>query len=381
MNRGLPQHLASEFRRKIETGQWARGQRLPTTRELAAAYQVSVNTVQSAFRMLEAHDLVERRPRRGGYVKMPAADGAADARRPTTVGFVGVFSHGGHGPEAEADEWKHKIIHGADAELSPVGYHPSLFSYAPDAADEVPRLTALITEARDRLAGVVCFLSPPVYGLIDVLDRLDVPWVTINRPRDNAVHNFVTHDAFAGSRLIGRCMARMGIKRVAVLSDPMRPGKSSADKFFGLMQGYIERGMPSRGVDFVAADAYFEADGYAALRRHVDEYGPPEAVFCAGDLLAAGALRLFRERGIDVPGRVKVIGSTGLKMAQYTHPSLTVLAVPMERMGNEAASMLLEMSREGVRRLLGRYVAAPLFVRESCPLPEELIREESAGLR
>ncbi len=377
MGQGLSQNLALEFRRKIETGQWASGQRLPTTRELAAKYQVSANTIQGAFRVLEAHDLVDRRPRRGGFVKLPSA--RREMSKATTVGFVGVFAH--LKEESDADEWTHRIIRGADVALTQAGYHPSLFSYSREEENATPRLLSLITEARDRLAGIVCFLSPPVYGLIDELDRLDIPWVTINRPHETAVHNFVTHDAFAGSRLIGRCMARLKVDRVAVLSDKMLPGKTSADKYFGLMQGYIERGMPSRGVDFIECDRYFEQDGYNHLRAYIERHGAPAAVFTSGDLLAVGAMRLLRELNVKVPGQVGVIGSTGLTMAEYTHPSLTVLPVPMEPMGAAAAQMLVEMSRDGVRRMIGRYVPAPLVVRESFRVPAELIKEEGVGLR
>ena len=377
MAQRLSQNLALEFRRKIETGQWVSGQRLPTTRQLAAKYQVSANTIQGAFRVLEAHNLVDRRPRRGGFVKLPSA--RRETSKVTTVGFVGVFAH--LQEESDADEWTHRIIRGADVELTQGGYHPSLFSYSREEQNATPRLLSLITEARDRLAGIVCFLSPPVYGLLDELDRLDIPWVTINRSHEAAVHNFVMHDAFGGSRLIGRCMARLKLDRIAVLSDRMLPGKTTADKYFGFMQGYIERGMPSRDVDFIECDRYFEQDGYNHLRAYIERYGPPKVVYTSGDLLAAGAMRLLRELDIKVPGQVQVIGSTGLNMAEYTHPSLTVLPVPMEQMGEAAARMLLEMSREGVRRMIGRYVPAPLVVRESFAIPPELIQEESVGLR
>src|SRR6476661_6439469 len=62
MHEGLSQRLARQFRQKIETGEWAVGKRLPTTRALAAELGVSINTIQNAFRQLEAHNLVERRP-------------------------------------------------------------------------------------------------------------------------------------------------------------------------------------------------------------------------------------------------------------------------------------------------------------------------------
>jgi LacI family transcriptional regulator len=375
MGQGLSQNLALEFRRKIETGQWASGQRLPTTRELAAKYQVSANTIQGAFRVLEAHDLVDRRPRRGGFVKGPVSRPESKA---TTIGVVRVF--GPDGQDSDVSEWTQRIVHGVESELVQAGYHPSLFGYSPTSDGEVQRLVAKIEQSAETLGGVVLFLSPAIYGLIDELDKRELPWVTINRAHEHASQNFVTHDAFAAARLIGRCLARMNIERIAVLSDPMRPGKSSSDKFFGLLQGYVERGMPSRNVDCLMGEGYLEQDGYAQMQEYLQQYGVPRVVLASGDLLALGAMRLFREQGIGVPSEVGLIGATGLTMGAYTHPSLTVLETPMERMGQEAGRMLLQMSRQNVTRLVGRYLPAPIVVRESFPIPAELLKEESAGL-
>jgi DNA-binding LacI/PurR family transcriptional regulator len=73
-----------------------------------------------------------------------------------------------------------------------------------------------------------------------------------------------------------------------------------------------------------------------------------------------------------------VIGSTGLEFAQHTHPTLSVLDTPMEQMGAAAGQMLLEMAQEGVRRMTGRYVKAGLILRESCPIPQDLLEREQA---
>src|SRR5437762_8382127 len=96
MHEALSQRLARQFRQKIETGEWAVGKRLPTTRALAAELRVSINTVQNAFRHLEAHDLVERRPRLGGFVKAKpsrtASPHAPAPRKATVLGVVTRFS-------------------------------------------------------------------------------------------------------------------------------------------------------------------------------------------------------------------------------------------------------------------------------------------------
>src|SRR2546428_7825421 len=111
MHEALSQRLARQFRQKIETGEWAVGKRLPTTRALAAELRVSINTVQNAFRHLEAHDLVERRPRLGGFVKAkPSRSGvpgsaSAAPRKATVLGVVSRFSE-----NPDADDFGHNIV-------------------------------------------------------------------------------------------------------------------------------------------------------------------------------------------------------------------------------------------------------------------------------
>jgi LacI family transcriptional regulator len=146
------------------------------------------------------------------------------------------------------------------------------------------------------------------------------------------------------------------------------------------MEGWLEKGKASRNVDYVQCDGYDEVAGYERMKQHVLRYGPPTGVFATGDLLAIGAMRALRELGRD-PGRdTHVVGATGLQLAAYAHPPLTVVQSPMEQMGQNAAQMLLTMAREGVRRMIGRYVGTKMVVRESCRIPEMMLDEERRAI-
>jgi LacI family transcriptional regulator len=373
MTEGVSKKLARTFREKIQTGQWPVGERVPTTRELAASYGVSVNTIQNAFRELEASDLVERKPRLGGFVKSRPGSGGAVRSQATTVAVVGPFTDVDY--STQQDGWGTRIIRGCDRELSEGGYHIAMFSYASDDAAALSKVLAHVDRTGESLAGVFCFLRPEILGLLEELDKRDIPWVSINRPGEHAAQNFVAHDAFEGGRLIGGCFARMGLKRVAVLSDPIETGRSSGDKLFGCIRGYVDNGGQLRDVDFINCHGHDEPAGYEHFAAYADKFGPPQAVLCSGDLLALGVLRVCRERNLRVPEDVGVIGSTGLQLAAYAHPALTVLEVPMERMGREAGRMLFEMAREGVRRMMGRFVPGSLVVRESFKVSEQVLAE------
>src|SRR6476659_6356064 len=155
MVEGVSRRLAKEFRDKIKTGQWPQGKRVPTTRELAAHYQVSVNTVQNAFRELEAFDLVERRPRLGGFVKTQPGVTTSKA---TTIAVVGSYTSAGMSTSEADESWGYRIIRGCDSEMAEAKFHLSMFSHPPRDPNALPKSLEMVDQAGDTLGGVLLFV-------------------------------------------------------------------------------------------------------------------------------------------------------------------------------------------------------------------------------
>jgi DNA-binding LacI/PurR family transcriptional regulator len=295
--------------------------------------------------------------------------------RATSVGVVGPLPSAG---QQVFQGWNYRIAHATEAALAKQDFHVSLLS-TPAGTLDFDRVRTRLDHLGADLAGVICLRLAGMQEMLDELDRRNIPWVTINRANDHYVHNFVTADNLQGGEMVGQLFARLGFGHVLMLGRPLVTGGSESEKYFGFMRGYLEGGQSTRNVDFVVCADWNEPSGYDAMKAHTERYGAPRGVFCVGDLLALGAIRYCREHNLAVPGDVGVIGATGLDVAAYAHPSLTVLQQPMEAMGIEAARMLLEMVREETRRLVGRFVPSPLIPRESLPIDAELLRQLAPG--
>jgi DNA-binding GntR family transcriptional regulator len=63
--------LAAELREAIEGGEYAPGDRLPSTRQLAESYEIAPMTVQHAMKVLRDEGLVVSHQGRGAYVQEP----------------------------------------------------------------------------------------------------------------------------------------------------------------------------------------------------------------------------------------------------------------------------------------------------------------------
>jgi LacI family transcriptional regulator len=68
----------------------------------------------------------------------------------------------------------------------------------------------------------------------------------------------------------------------------------------------------------------------------------PDALFCANDDLAAGALAALHEDGRSVPGDVALVGFDDRSSAQHLRPPLTTVALPLTAMGRRAGRLLLD---------------------------------------
>ena len=89
---------------------------------------------------------------------------------------------------------------------------------------------------------------------------------------------------------------------------------------------------------------YFAEDGgYQAVQQMVRlEEDAPTAYYAANDLMAIGVLRALRERGIQVPNQVSVIGTNDAPEAAHVYPSLSTLRVPYAQMASKAAEILIQ---------------------------------------
>ena len=73
--------------------------------------------------------------------------------------------------------------------------------------------------------------------------------------------------------------------------------------------------------------------------------------------------RGLRQRGLDVPGRVAVVGYDDIQLASYFHPPLTTVQQPIQEAGRALVAALLELT-EG-RPAPSQQLPTQLIVRHS----------------
>jgi LacI family transcriptional regulator len=67
----------------------------------------------------------------------------------------------------------------------------------------------------------------------------------------------------------------------------------------------------------------------------------PDAVICANDLLAIGAMQACRVAGLHCPGDISITGYNDIPLLDMLDPPLASVAMDLPKIGERAAAMLL----------------------------------------
>lgn len=110
-----------------------------------------------------------------------------------------------------------------------------------------------------------------------------------------------------------------------------------------------------------AADADTLEGGRQATRNLLASGYRPTAIICVNDIMAVGALRELRERGIRVPDDMSVTGFDNVKLSEFCYPALTTVHIPRDQIGHIICENLI--SKHGkVAAANGEIVVDPEFV-------------------
>ena len=163
-----------------------------------------------------------------------------------------------------------------------------------------------------------------------------------------------------GGRVATERLLQAGRKRIGLIN-----GQEGLDASRDRLKGY-RQALSSHDISFdpdlVKPGNWEPSSGYEMTQALMALANPPDAIFCANDMMAVGCLDALRELGLKVPDDISLIGFDDREIAQFTRPPLTTLVLPHYEMGEIAAEMLINAA--------GGLQAGPTQIKVECVLVE-----------
>ncbi|MEM8771187.1 MAG: LacI family DNA-binding transcriptional regulator [Pseudomonadota bacterium] len=194
-----------------------------------------------------------------------------------------------------------------------------------------------------RVDGVIAAteLSPEQVG---EFEKREVPLVFYNRHLTGSPVSSVCCDQEDGARQLVNGLYRAGHRKFVIFAGPPESVVGVERK-----TGAIER-LEELGVEDPAVfnGDYSYESGYALVGNLMNKKAsPPDAVICANDVMAIGALDAFRvNHGLTAPDDISVVGFDGVGPSHWKSYNLTTIRQPVRRMTEAAVNMLMEMIEE-----------------------------------
>ncbi|MGA4507103.1 LacI family DNA-binding transcriptional regulator [Propionibacteriaceae bacterium G1746] len=210
-----------------------------------------------------------------------------------------------------------------------------------------------------RVDGVV-HLTPHIDDPILASLNPDLPTVLcdvidISRPNLWTVHA----DDVLGGRLGAQHLVTQGARTIAIIAGP-----DDAPSARGRLDGHREALGGLFRPDLVIASPWGSEGGAGAMAALLAREPGIDAVLCASDRQAIGAMTVLATQGRRVPDDVRVVGFDDQAIAARTQPALTTVRQPITEVGAEAGRLL--------HRVLAGEAAASIL------LPTELVVRASA---
>jgi DNA-binding LacI/PurR family transcriptional regulator len=147
---------------------------------------------------------------------------------------------------------------------------------------------------------------------------------------------YVAADDRGGARRMVEHLLTTGRRRIATIAGPQdTPGGQQR------LEGYRDALGGLYDESLVAYGDYSRASGARAAEALLRSAPDLDAVFVANDRMATAALDTIAAAGRQVPTDVAVAGFDDSPVARLTHPPLTTMRQPFERISKEMVRMLL----------------------------------------
>jgi LacI family transcriptional regulator len=352
----LYKQLADGIRADIAAGKIKAGERIGSHHELAREYNVSLITVKRALSELIRDGVLFSRIGKGTYVNKPRTNSTLAQLK--TIGLV---------LRDLKSPFFSMIVHSVEEQASKHGYNILVANSSEQLEKEESQIRHFCNVG---VNGLIIASMTHKYTASRVLREIHAegyPYIVVSYVKDPDIY-FVGTDHEAGGYLAARHLIENGYRSIGYIN-----GEAGNDVGELRKQGFL-RALHENGL--VLSDRFHFRlrkrgewhdynSGYEIGKEVAAMVDGPRAVFAYNDLAALGFQQALIDRGIDVPGRVAIIGFDGIERGEYAPVPLTTVQQLSGDIGLLAVANLLK--RIDGQQVEPRMILSPrLVVRESC---------------
>lgn len=176
------------------------------------------------------------------------------------------------------------------------------------------------------------------------LENMSVPVVIVGQRLEG--YHCVYHDDYHAIYDMTRLVLEKGRRKLGFISAFHQDVAAGMERYRGYCDAVRDAGLKELAQNYVIADFTIRS-GYEKTKELLDTCKDLDAVVCAADEMAVGAMQYLRDAKIDVPGEIMVTGHGDSELSKVTTPMLNTIHYSYEESGEMAARMVLDILDKG----------------------------------
>lgn len=258
-------------------------------------------------------------------------DAAAQMLRTGATTYVGLIV-----PKLESTAMT-RFVSGATAALSEAGYMALLAESGGDTETEINYLSLFQNR---QVAGIIFLASALTPKLEDELRDITVPLVVAGQ-RFRQIP-CIYHDDFGAAYELASLVLEKGRTKLAYLGVSEQDVAVGLNRKKGVQQAMKEYGVNPDTLQHKIV-AFSLEGGRSGMNQLLAEGNEFDAVICATDRIAFGAMEVLKKAGKKLPEEVSVVGMDDYWAGEQIEPHLTTAHFYYKTCGDKAAKLLTEM--------------------------------------
>ena len=254
-----------------------------------------------------------------------------------------------------------EIMRGIDAELSLNNLDLVLYTTHRIANKEANHIANL---AKGVVEGLLLLLPRNPVDNIGSLIQRNFPFVLIDHHGTGRECPAVGATNWQGAYNATEYLIKLGHTRIGFITGSLDMG-CSVDRLEGYRSALRTHHL-REDKELIFEGKFNQPDGYAGASAFLDLLNPPTAIFASNDVMAMGVLDAVRNHGLRIPDDISIVGFDDIPQASLTHPALTTVNQPLEKMGRVATQLLLDLLNEPEKKVKRIELPTELVVRDSC---------------
>lgn len=216
------------------------------------------------------------------------------------------------------------------------GYSLILCDYENKIANLEKKISFLDSRSVD---GIVVFHLDNAIPALETLKKDNIPIVAVDAPIIGIDCDAVLVDNYHASFNVVQEFYRLGHRNIGIIA-------GTKNRYISVqrLQGYTDA-MRKNNIyspSLIKEGDYAKKDGYFYTKSLLEENPDVTALYITNYYMTIGAIQAIHEQGLIIPDDISVIGFDDYDLSDVIQPKLTVVAQPVQAIGQKIGEILLK---------------------------------------